>query len=151
MEERLTSLSNGFLTAIKNSFDIQQQDIRSYSPLTLAYIGDDVYDLVIRSIVVSRANRAADKLHRLSVQYVKAESQAKMIDCLMEDLTEEENAVFMRGRNANSHTVAKNASRADYRKATGFEALIGYLYLTERMERGLELIKEGIKRSGMEI
>ena len=150
MEERL-SLSNGLLQAIKETFEIKEQDIRTYSPLALAYIGDGVYDLVIRTVVVERANQAAAKLHRTAVQYVKAEAQAKIVDAILEDLTEEEADVYKRGRNANSHTVAKNASRADYRKATGFEALVGYLYLTKRMDRVLELISIGLKKTEMKI
>lgn len=144
-------MSNGFLQKINETFQIKKQDIRSYSPLALAYVGDDVYDLVIRSIVVGRANRSAANLHKTSVKYVKAESQSKLVDVLLEELTEDETAVYMRGRNANSHTVAKNASRTDYRKATGFEALMGYLYLTEQMDRAMELIVLGIEKSGMEI
>lgn len=150
MEERL-SLSNGLLQAIKETFEIKEQDIRTYSPLALAYIGDGVYDLVIRTVVVERANQATAKLHRNAVQYVKAEAQAKIVDAILGDLTEEETDVYKRGRNANSHTVAKNASRTDYRKATGFEALVGYLYLTKRMDRVLELITIGLKKTEMKI
>ena len=135
MEEGLT-----FLEAVKQKFECGEVDIRAYSPLTLAYIGDAVYDLIIRTVVVERANRPANTLHKMVVRYVNAGMQAKMIDSLEEELTEEEKAVYHRGRNAKSYTTAKNASVADYRRATGLEALIGYLYLQGEMDRMLTLI-----------
>ena len=146
MEEGLNLLEK-----IKNVFACSEQDIRAYSPLTLAYIGDAVYELVIRSVVVERANRSANDLHKMSVKYVKAEAQAKMIEALLEVLSEDELAVYKRGRNAKSYTMAKNASMSDYRKATGFEALMGFLYLSGQTDRMLELIKQGIGFAGMEI
>lgn len=133
------------LNLIKETFECQGQDIRTYSPLTLAYIGDGIYDLVIRTIVVEQANRPANELHRITTGYVKAGIQARMIVALKDELTEEEAEVFRRGRNAKPHTMAKNASRADYHKATGFEAVMGYLYLTGQNERLLELIKRGME------
>lgn len=146
MEESVT-----ILEAIKREFACKETDIRTYSPLTLAYIGDDIYDLVIRTIVVERGNSSANKLHRKTVAYVNAREQARMIDALEEELTEEETAVYHRGRNAKSYTSAKNASIIEYRKATGMEALCGYLYLQGRQERMLYLIREAIVRTGMEI
>ena len=146
MEEGLNLLEK-----IKNVFACSEQDIRAYSPLTLAYIGDAVYELVIRSVVVERANRSANDLHKMSVKYVKAEAQAKMIEALLEVLSEDELAVYKRGRNAKSYTMAKNASMSDYRKATGFEALMGFLYLSGQTDRMLDLIKQGIGLAGMEI
>lgn len=139
------------LEQIKSTFACKEVDVRTYSPLTLAYIGDAVYDLVIRTVVVERANRAANDLHKKTVKYVQAGTQAAMIEALQEVLTEDELAVYKRGRNAKSHTSAKNASITDYRKATGFEALIGFLYLTNQMERVLELIKTGIDKTGLTI
>lgn len=146
MEESLSLLEQ-----IKQAFDCKEQDVRAYSPLTLAYIGDGIYDLVIRSVIVERANRSANDLHKKATRYVKAEAQAKMILALLEELTEEEEAVYKRGRNAKSYTVAKNASMADYRKATGFEALMGFLYLTGQVDRLLYLVKKGIELSGLTI
>jgi ribonuclease-3 family protein len=133
------------LDLIERTFDIREQDVRTYSPLTLAYIGDGVYELVIRTMVVEQANRPASELHKLTTAYVKAEAQAKMIVALKEELTETEAEIFRRGRNAKPYTTAKNATRADYHKATGFEALMGYLYLTRQEERMLELIRRGIE------
>ena len=141
MEESIT-----ILDAIKREFDCKETDIRSYSPLALAYIGDAVFDLVIRTIVVERGNRSANNLHRQTVAYVNARVQAKMIGVLESELTEEELAVYYRGRNAKSHTTAKNASVIEYRKATGLEALCGYLYLSGQQERLLHLIHESIAR-----
>ena len=146
MEESLT-----ILEAIKRDFDCKDVDIRTYSPLTLAYIGDAIYDLVIRTIVVERGNRSANHLHKKTVTYVNARVQAKMMDVLEEELTEEEQAVYHKGRNAKSYTSAKNASIIEYRKATGLEALCGYLYLQGEQERMLILIRTALARLGMDI
>lgn len=145
MEEGLT-----ILEAIKKDFDCREIDIRTYSPLTLAYIGDAIYELVIRTIVVERGNTSANNLHKKAVRYVNAGAQAQMIEALQQELSEEERAIYKRGRNAKSYTTAKNASVIDYRKATGFEALCGYLYLTGRQERMLALIRTAIERVRME-
>lgn len=134
---------------LREYYDCKPVDVRSYSPLTLAYIGDSIYDVIIRTVVVERGNRSAQALHKSTIKYVNAGTQAAMIEALLPVLTEEEKAVYHRGRNAKSYTTAKNASVADYRKATGMEALMGYLYLTNRMERCLELIKQGVEALGL--
>ena len=139
------------LQAIKQEFHCKEVDIRTYSPLTLAYIGDAIYDLVIRTIVVERGNTSPSKLHGKTVKYVSAVVQARMIDGLYEELTKEEQDIYRRGRNAKSYTTAKNATVMEYRKATGLEALCGYLYLLGRQERLLELIKKAIASVGMDI
>ena len=144
MEESIS-----LLDLIKQSFELKEVDIRAYSPLTLAYIGNCVYDLVIRTVVVERGNEPANKLHKKTVAYVKAQTQASMIEALLPYLTEKEEAVYKRGRNAKSYTSAKNASIGDYRKATGMEALVGYLYLTGQEARIMELIKTGLKELSM--
>ncbi len=141
MEKSLSLLSE-----IKEAFAVKEVDVRAYSPLTLAYIGDAIYDVIIRTVVVERANRGANELHKKTSSFVKAQTQAMMIEALLPILTDEEEAVYKRGRNAKSYTSAKNASIADYRKATGFEALVGYLYLMDNMPRILELIKEGLAK-----
>ncbi len=143
--------SLSLLAKIKEEFACKEVDIRTYSPLTLAYIGDDVYDIVVRTVVVERCNRPAHALHQESSKYVKAQTQAAMADALEELLTEEELDVYKRGRNAKSHTTAKNASVGDYRKATGLEALMGYLYLQDDMDRVLFLMKSGFEKLGMEL
>ena len=134
---------------IRESLNIAEVDINSYSPLTLAYIGDAIFDLIIRTAMVSNGNNRADSLHKATASIVKAKTQSDMIEKMLLYLTEEEAAVYRRGRNAKSHTTAKNASISDYRRATGFEALLGYLYLQGDMERIMELVKIGL--SDMEV
>ena len=140
-----------FLDEIKLDFKIEDVDINTYSPLTLAFIGDCVFDLVIRSVIVCRANRQPNKLHKLKANVVKAQTQSEMAKALMEEMTEEEAAVYKRGRNAHSFSSAKNASIQDYRRATGLEALVGYLYLLNRSDRILELISLGLRKLEIDI
>ena len=125
----------------------KEPDIRTYSPLALAYIGDAIYEVVVRTHVVSKGNMPVNKLHGISSNLVKAETQAKMALHFRDNdlLSEEELRVLKRGRNAQSYTKAKNASVSDYRWATGFEALIGYLYLSDKNDRMLEIIAMGLK------
>lgn len=135
---------------LSKTFQMKQVDIRTYSPLTLAYIGDGIFELVIRTVLVSRGNCQANKLHKRASAIVKATNQEQMIQYLLDAgaLTEEEQSVYRRGRNAFTPTKAKNASVSQYRKATGFEALMGYLYLQGQEERMVDLIKcalDGIK------
>lgn len=136
---------------LKKEFACEEVDIRTYSPLTLAYIGDAVYEIIIRTVVVERGNRAAERLHKRSIKYVNAATQAAMAEALMDELSEDELAVYKRGRNAKSYTTAKNASVGDYRKATGFEALLGYLYLQDKMERVIELVKTALEKLELEL
>lgn len=131
---------------ILKEFKIKKQNISTYSPLTLAYIGDGIYETVIRSLVVGHGNEQVNKLHKKSSSLVKAETQSKIIRLLMDELTEEEVHIFKRGRNAHSFTSAKNASAADYHMATGFEALMGYLYMEGRMQRIFDLVQHGLER-----
>ena len=131
---------------IKETFAIADVDIRTYSPLTLAYIGDGIFDVVIRSIVVGRGNTPVNQLHHKTSHIVKAHSQARMAEVLLDEMTDTEKDIYRRGRNAKSHTMAKNATVMDYRSATGFEALMGYLYLTDEMDRILELISIALER-----
>ena len=136
-------MEKGLDSYIRAQFDLEEVDLRTYSPLTLAYIGDGIYDLIIRSLVVGKGNTRANELQKKTRGIVKAQTQARMIELLEKDLTELEADVYRRGRNAKSPTTAKNASVGDYRKATGFEALMGYLYLTDQMDRMMKLIKLG--------
>lgn len=133
---------------LKEQFDLAQVDIRTYSPVVLAYIGDAVYELIVRTILVERGTRQANTLHKKASNYVKASAQAAMAEAFMEELTEEELQFFKRGRNAKTVSMAKHATMHDYRHATGFEALMGYLYLTDQMERMIDLIKMGMERTG---
>lgn len=143
--------NGSLLEAIRDTFPGKCQDIRSYSGLALAYIGDVVYDLIIRTVVVSRANRPVNELHRITIGYVSANAQSRIVQALTPTLTEEEQSVYRRGKNSKPHTTAKNASIADYLRATGFEAVLGYLYLKGDMERALYLVREGITLAGLEL
>lgn len=136
------------LCGIRQTFPGKWQDARAYSPLTLAFIGDAVYDMIIRTVVVGRANRPANDLHHIAVRYVSAGAQARIVTALSDRLTEEESDVYRRGRNAKPKTKAKNATMEEYLKATGFEAVLGYLYMTGRMDRVLELVREGLAAVG---
>ena len=132
------------LMQLKELFHLEDQDQRSYSPLTLAYIGDGVYELVIRTILVKKGNCPVNRLHKKASSLVKAGAQSAIMEVIEEKLTPEELSVYRRGRNAHSPTMAKHATMADYRRATGFEALMGYLYLKEDYTRMLTLIRMGI-------
>ena len=134
-----------FDTYMQELFQMKELDIKEYSPLTLAYIGDSIYDLIIKSLVVNEGNRQVQKLHKETSMRVQASAQSKMMRAIQEHLTEEEHAVFKRGRNAKSVSPAKNQSITDYRRATGFEALMGYLYLKKEWKRMLELVKIGLE------
>lgn len=129
---------------IKENMELEEIQITDYSPLTLAYIGDGIYEIIVRTVIVDEANRQVNKIHKAASNLVKAETQAKMIHVIMDDLTEEELRIYKRGRNAKAVTRAKNASMSDYRTATGFEALMGWLYLTGQSERMMEFIKKCI-------
>lgn len=130
-----------------DEFGLEEQDLRTYSPLTLAYIGDAIFELVVRTVLVERKNTQAEKLHKAATKIVKAETQALMIEAIKEELTEEELAVYKRGRNAKAVTRAKNATMSEYRRATGFEALMGYLYLKGDIVRMIELIHLGVEKA----
>ena len=142
MEKSVSELIQSF----GQLFDLHEVDVKTYSPLTLAYIGDGVYELIIRTILVSQGNSQANKLHQRASHLVKASAQAAMSEVLKDELTEEELAVFKRGRNAHSGTMAKHATMSDYRRATGFEALMGYLYLQNEWERMFYLVKQGLTK-----
>ena len=141
MEKSIISLED----SLDSVFGLYSKDWKLYSPLTLAYLGDAVYEMVIRTICVKRTNMQTQKLHRKVTGYVSAKAQAKMMDALIGELTEEEESIYRRGRNSKPYTKAKNASMEEYLKATGFEALVGYLYLQKEYERMNALIAHGIE------
>ena len=113
----------------------------TYSPLALAYIGDSVYDLMIKKHFVFRSNMQPEKYHKKVTGIVSAKSQSEFIESFLDNLTEEEQAVYRRARNSSPHTKAKNATLEQYLKATGLEAVIGYLYMSGQKERIVEIIK----------
>lgn len=134
---------------LMETFVQKKQDIANYSPLTLAYMGDCVYELIIRSKLVYAVNEPVNVLNRKGSNLAKAATQAAIVDAILPELSDEEEGAYRRGRNAHSATKAKNASVGDYRKATGFEALIGYLYIEERFDRIMELVKHGFDAIGV--
>ena len=129
---------------IKEVLEMKEVEPEGYSPLTLAYIGDSIYDLIIKTLVINEGNRQVQKLHQKTSSYVQASAQSKMMRTMQAHLTAEEHAIYKRGRNAKSVSPAKNQSITDYRRATGFEALLGYLYLKKEWKRMLELVKIGL-------
>ena len=147
MEESVTLAD--FLEYYKKSMGLEPVDVRTYSPLVLAYIGDAVYELMIRSKVINHGSMQVNKMHKHSAALVKASAQAQLIKALQEELTEEELAAYKRGRNAKSSTMAKHATMIDYRMATGLEALVGWLFLTEQYARLVELVSRGLVKAGL--
>ena len=120
--------------------EFTEKEARLLNPLQLAVVGDGVYELFIRNYILSEnIELTAHKIHVKAIGYVKAKSQAVIMHEIEDKLTEDESYIYKRGRNAKSATVPKNADVRDYRMATGFEALVGYLYLTGNTER-LEFI-----------
>ena len=138
------SLGFEFDSYMHELFQMEEVDVSTYSPLTLAYIGDCIYDLIIRSLVVNHGNKQVNKLHQETSSLVQASTQSLMMRTMQEHLTEEEHVIYKRGRNAKSVSPAKNQSITDYRRATGFEALLGYLYLKKEWKRMLDLVKIGL-------
>lgn len=129
---------------MREIFKMQEADAKEYSPLALAYIGDSIYDLIIKTLVLNEGNRQVQKLHARTSSYVQAKTQSRMMRAMQEHLTEEERGIYKRGRNAKNVTPAKNQSVTDYRRATGFEALLGHLYLKKDWKRILDLVKIGL-------
>lgn len=136
------------ISFFKEAFRLRDVDAMMYSPLVLAYVGDAVYEIMIRTKVVNEGSMQVNKLHKKTAGFVRASAQAQMILALEGELTEEEYAVYKRGRNAKSASMAKNATMKDYRMATGFEALVGYLYLSEQYHRLTELVSLGLTKIG---
>ncbi|MBR4724196.1 MAG: ribonuclease III [Lachnospiraceae bacterium] len=137
---------NYYLRQITESFGLGQKDVNAMPALTLAYLGDCIYELVIRTMLVERGITHVSELNKAAVKYVRASAQKDLFFAIEDELDEEETAVYKRGRNVKSSSCPKNASVADYHTATGFEALMGYLYAKGRNERLLELVSSGIGR-----
>ena len=128
-----------------NLNNLSCKEAGQYSPLSLAYLGDSVLDLMVKSHFVLSVNKQTYKYHKDVTNIVKAVNQAKFVDSIMDDLSEEEVEVYKRGRNATTHTKARNATMSEYRRATGLEALFGYLYLKGDMARIRELVDKMIE------
>ena len=138
------SVGSDWESYMRREFEMKEVNIDSYSPLTLAYIGDSVYDLIIKSLVINEGNKQVKKLHQETSHMVQASAQSEMMRVIQGVLTEEEHAVYRRGRNAKSVSPARNQSLTDYRRATGFEALMGWLYLKSDWKRIIDLVKIGL-------
>lgn len=139
------------LETINDVFSMKSVNPNEYSPLALAFIGDSIFDVVIKTVMVERGNCQVNKLQNRTSKIVRATSQALIADALKDVLTEEEANILRRGRNAKPYTKAKNASYSEYCKATGLEALAGYLFLKNDVVRLVELIKTGIEKAGIEM
>jgi ribonuclease-3 family protein len=134
--------------SIRNAFELNAVPVNTVPVLSLAYLGDAVCALIVRTVLLEKANGKNGALHQRTLPYVSAVGQAKMADSLLPELSEEELAVYRRGKNAKPEHGAKNASSLEYHKATGLEALIGSLYLEGKTERILELIRKGMSYAG---
>ena len=130
------------LSDVVSAFNLDRKDPRTIPGLTLAYLGDCIYELIIRSMLVEQGIMHVSDLNKAAVAHVRAGAQAKLMQSIEDKLTEDEIAVYHRGRNAKSASIPKNASVAEYRTATGFEALMGYLYLKGETGRILELLSD---------
>ena len=139
------------LLTVNEIFNSKEVRPNEYSPLALAFIGDSVFDLVIKSVIVEKANCQVNKLQNKTSKIVRATTQALIVDALKDVLTEEEANIYRRGRNAKPYTKAKNASYSEYCKATGLEALVGYLYLKGETKRLIALIKTGLENAEITI
>ncbi len=126
-----------------NSLD--EQTVRMMNPLKLAYLGDALFEVYIRSYLINEVVLTPHEMSKKAIKYVKASSQAKLVMGIKDDLTEEEWSLVKRGRNQKSATVPKNALLSDYKYATGFEALVGYLYLMGKEDRLIEIVSMGIR------
>jgi ribonuclease-3 family protein len=124
---------------------IDKIDLQIVSNQTLAFIGDAVFNIYIRTYLASKSNLQTGLLHKQSIKYVSAKAQSKIIDHIVENLSEDEVNIYKRGRNTNITTVSKNVDVVEYKKATGFEALIGELYIQKKIDRLEEIIKISIK------
>lgn len=132
---------------LAGKFDLPCHDLKEYSPLTLAYIGDAAYEIVVRTILVRRANQQVNKLHKMAAALVSAEHQSKMVSVLETVFSEEEAQVYKRGRNAKAGTRSRSASITEYRRATGLEAVIGYLYLKGDYDRIVDLMEFALEKT----
>lgn len=134
-----------FFGVLNEQLKLQPFKANTYSPVALAYIGDSIYDLVIRTMVMNRGAKAVGRMHKEVSGYVNANAQANIYFKVSDMLTEEEQAAFKRGRNAKTGSTPKNADLKTYKHATGFEAVLGYLYLKGDLNRIFELIAKGLE------
>ena len=132
------------VSGLIDHFPMEEKELRPYSALAFAYIGDSVFDLIVKTFLVTRGYDRPNHYHAKAIHYVSAAAQTRMMDAIKPLLTEEERNIFRRGRNSKMISPAKNQTPHDYRVATGFEALLGYLYLSGRYDRMMELARIAI-------
>lgn len=134
---------------MKNLFDFEilsEEEAKVKNPQVLAFLGDAVYSLYVRNLIVLNNSGKSGELHKLTTTFVKAKSQSETIEKILPILTEKEQDIFRRGRNYKTQSVAKNSSVQEYHRATGFEAVLGYLYLSGQFDRLNELLKIGVNQ-----
>ena len=134
---------------ILKQFGMEPADLRTYSPLALAFLGDSVYSTIIRTIVTGRCSRQAEKLHNEASRLVSAGAQAKVGDAILSVLTAEETSIYRRGLNSHPAHMARNQSAEDYMKATALEALAAYLYMSGQQTRLVSLVRQGLMDAGL--
>ncbi|MCR4649052.1 MAG: ribonuclease III [Lachnospiraceae bacterium] len=139
-EIRETDLLNN----IKSAFELKDTDLRTYNPLTLAFIGDCVFEIIVRTIIVCKGNKSTNALSKDKNSIVNAKMQSRIAEVLKDSFSEEEADIYRRGKNAKTANHSKSAAYNEYHKATGLEAVFGYLYLSGRMDRCIELLKTGL-------
>lgn len=132
------------LKSIEKHFDLTGKDPDQIGPLKLAYIGDAVYELIIRTILMDERDRSVKKMNKNAQKLVNATTQARIAEVIVPHLSKSENAVYHRGRNAKTSSVSKHSDIHDYRIATGLEAVFGYWYLTGRTERAVDMLKNAL-------
>ncbi|MGB4438826.1 MAG: ribonuclease III domain-containing protein [Sedimentibacter sp.] len=145
MEENKLENNNINNELLRITSENLSKHILMYSPAQLAYAGDAVYELLVRSYVINSQDTNVNKMHKMTVKFVKAKTQAYLVNMLENELTEDEKKIVKRGRNAKVTSSPKNAELMDYRYATGFEALLGYLYLSNELDRLMELFNRIIE------
>lgn len=135
-----------FFESTANKFDMSEHDVDALPPLVLAYIGDAVYGVYVRTMLIADGGVNVHSLHMKSVEFVSAEAQAENLRRILPGLTFEEQEIVRRGRNSNPATVPKHAEISEYRYATGFESLLGYLFLKKRLKRLTEILNLSVNK-----
>ncbi|RCX18924.1 ribonuclease-3 family protein [Anaerobacterium chartisolvens] len=135
---------DGYFKGIFDKFNLNKKDPGQYNPLVLAYIGDAVYEVFIRTFLIHNGNSPVHKLHKQSIGFVKAKAQSDIIHLIWDNLDSEEQNIVRRGRNAKSGTIPKNADVTEYKYATGFEALVGFLFLKEDNARLMDILSMSV-------
>ena len=121
-----------------------EKEVKMMAPLTLAYMGDAIFECYIRNYLIQQSNLLVKELHKKAILYVKAKAQAEIVHQLEEQLTEEEWGIVKKGRNQKSASTPKNAELIDYKYATGFETLLGYLFFMGRVDRLIEIMEKSV-------